>query len=93
MLGSMEKEYTRCNHRYVSYFLDKKMYSCKPCEYVFSDYVSTYLITLKISLDIIFHLLFLFVLGVNVYGKKWYLSIRTTIMERGFRIVGQAIYN
>ena len=41
----------------------------------------------------IFHLLCLFVLGVNVYGKKWYLSIRTTIMEPGFRIVGQAIYN
>jgi len=51
------------------------------------------LITLKISLDIIFHLLCSFVLGVNVYGKKWYLSIRTTIMERGFRMVGQAIYN
>ncbi|HJS65200.1 MAG TPA: hypothetical protein VJ767_10120 [Nitrososphaeraceae archaeon] len=81
----MEKEYPRCNHRYVTYFFRYKMYSCKPCEYVFSDYAYTYLITLKISFDIIFHLLSLFVIDVH--------AIRSTTIGRGFRIFGQAIYN
>lgn len=93
MLGNMEKECPRSSHRYVTYFLDKKCIHINPGYMFFSDYACTYLFTLKISFDIIFHLLSLFVIDVHDYGMKWHLSIRSTTIERGFRIFGQAIYN
>ena len=87
----------RCNYRYINHLSSyekrerERRYSCKRCRYVFSDFTRTYLARLKISFDIISHLLYLFVLGVPAYRIRWYVSINLATIERTFRIFRQAI--
>ena len=88
----------RCNYRYINHLSsydkrEERRYLCKGCRYVFSDFTCTYLARLKISFDIIFHLLYLFVLGVPAYRIRWYVSINLATIERTFRIFRQAIYD
>ena len=94
---SGKRKCPRCNYRYINHLSScekrRRRYSCKRCRYVFSDFTCTYLARLKISFDIISHLLYLFVLGVPAYRIRWYVSINLATIERTFRIFRQAIYD
>lgn len=68
-------------------------YVCKRYRYFFNDFTCTYLGRLKISFDVISHLLYLFLLGVPAYRIRWYVQISLTTIERVFRIFRQAIYD
>jgi transposase len=48
---------------------------------------------LRISFDVISHLLYIFVLGVPAYRIRWFVSISLATIERVFRIFRQAIYH
>lgn len=83
----------RCNNRYLINLSKQARYVCKRCRYFFNDFSRTYLGRLRISLDIISHLLYLFVLGVPAYRIRWFVSISLATIERVFRIFRQAIYD
>jgi len=83
----------RCNHRYLVNITKQIRYVCKRCRYFFNDFTCTYLGRLKISFDVITHLLYLFVLGVPAYRIRWYVQISLATIERVFRIFRQAIYD
>lgn len=82
----------RCN-RYLVNIPNQIRYVCKSCRYFFSDFTCTYSGKLKISFDVVTHLLYLFVLGVPAYRIRLYVQISLATIERVFRIFRQAIYD
>lgn len=54
--------------------------------------VLTYLGKLRVQIDVVSHLLYLFVLGVPAYRIRWHVPVSLETTERVFRIFRQAIY-
>lgn len=80
-----------CGHRRL-YRLGSDQLKCRACRYKFGEFTDTYLGQVRIPLDVIAHLLYLFVLGVPAYRVRWYVPISLATVERSFRLFRQAIY-
>lgn len=81
----------RCRYRRI-YRIDGR-YACKRCRYKFSEFTGTYLGKLKIPIDVIAHLIYLFALGVPAYRTRFYIPVNLRTVERTFRIFRQVIYD
>lgn len=81
----------KCGHRLL-YYLTGDRYGCKRCRYNFGEFTGTYLGKLRVPIDVVSHLLYLFVLGVPAYRIRWHVPVSLATTERVFRIFRQAIY-
>ncbi len=81
----------RCGHRKL-YSLNSGQIKCKACGYKFRDFTGTYVGKLRIPLDVVSHLLYLFVLGVPAYRMRWYVPVSLATIEKTLRTFRQAIY-
>jgi len=81
----------RCQHRYVIHHDNR--YRCKKCRYKFDDFTGTYLAKIRIPLNTISHLLYLFSLGVPAYRIRFYVDMNIKTIEHTFRIFREAIYD
>ena len=68
-------------------------FRCARCRYEFGEFTGTYLGRLRIPLEVVAHLLYLFVLGVPAYRVRWYVPISLATVERTFRIFRSALYD
>jgi transposase len=75
------------------YVLSSGYLKCKRCRYRFKDFTGTFLEKVKISLDELAHILYLFVLGVPAYRSRWYIKPKLATVERIFRLIRLAIYD
>jgi transposase len=65
---------------------------CKNCNYKFSDFTGTYLGRLKIPLNEVAHILYLFTLGVPAYRMNKYIESSLKTIHKVFTIIREAIY-
>lgn len=82
----------KCGYRFLNYLTGDR-YGCKHCRYNFGEFTGTYLGKLRVPIDVVSHLLYLFVLGVPAYRIRWYVPVSLATIERVFRIFRQAIYD
>ena len=81
----------RCQCRNINH-IDNR-YACKKCRYKFDDFTRTYLAKIRIPLNTIVHLLYLFSLGVPAYRIRFYVDVNIKTIEHTFRIFREAIYD
>ncbi len=81
----------RCRHRGL-YRLSNRRFRCKRCQLTFGDFTGTYLGTLRMPLNEVVHLLYLFVLGVPAYRCRRYLTVSLKTAHRTFTVFREAIY-
>lgn len=81
----------RCQCRNINHITNR--YACKKCRYKFDDFTRTYLVKVRIPLNIIAHLLYLFSLGVPAYRIRFYVKISLKTIKHAFRIFREAIYD
>ncbi|MBC7334491.1 MAG: IS1595 family transposase, partial [Actinobacteria bacterium] len=77
----------------VLWKLKEKRYKCKRCRYKFGDFTGTYLGKLKIPINEIAHILYLFTLGVPAYRIKEYAEVSLKTIQKVFTTIREAIYN
>ena len=58
-----------------------------------NDFTGTYLAKIRVPLNAIVHLLYLFSLGVPAYRIRFYAGISLKTIEHTFRIFREAIYD
>ena len=81
----------RCQCRNINHLTNR--YACKKCRYKFDDFTRTYLGKIRIPLNTIVHLLYLFSLGVPAYRIRFYVEVSLKTIEHAFRIFREAIYD
>lgn len=81
----------KCNYRIIYQISEK--YRCKRCWYKFDDFTGTYLAKIRIPLNVIAHLLYLFALGVPAYRIRFYIDVSVKTIEHAFRVFREAIYD
>ena len=81
----------RCQCRNINHI--KNRYACKKCRYKFDDFTGTYLAKIRIPLDTIAHLLYLFSLGVPAYRIRFYTGVSLKTIEHAFRVFRESIYD
>jgi len=83
----------RCSFSRRMYKLNSGQFKCSRCKYKFTDFSGTYIGNLRISLDILSHLLYLFAFGVPAYRIRFYVKASLTTVEKVFRLFRQAVYD
>lgn len=73
--------------------LRRQRFRCGGCRYEFGEFTGTYLGQLRVSLDLVAHLLSLFTRGVPAYQVRWHVPVSLATVERAFRLFRQAIYD
>ena len=81
----------KCNYRLVYSIQDK--YRCKRCWYKFGDFTGTYLAKIRIPLNTIAHLLYLFSLGVPAYRTRFNIGVNLSTVQHAFRVFRESIYD
>ena len=81
----------RCQCRNINHVANR--YACRKCRYKFDDFTGTYLAKIRVPLNAIVHLLYLFSLGVPAYRIRFYAGISLKTIEHTFRIFREAIYD
>ena len=81
----------RCQCRNINH-IDNR-YACKRCRYKFDNFTGTYLAKIRIPLNTITHLLYLFALGVPAYRIRFYAGISLKTIQHAFRVFREAIYD
>jgi len=68
-------------------------YACKKCRYKFDDFTGTYLAKIRIPLNTIVHLLYLFSLGVPAYRTRFNIGVNLSTVQHTFRVFRESIYD
>lgn len=81
----------RCSFTRI-YRLAEGRYRCAKCGYTFTDFTGTFLAGVRVPMQEVAHLLYLFTLGVPAYRARRYSSVSLKTMHRLFRVFREAIY-
>lgn len=68
-------------------------YACRRCQYKFNDFTGTPLAKIRLPLNVIAHLLYVFSLGVPAYRMRFHVDINLDTVERTFKVFREAIYD
>ena len=82
----------RCENT-VLWKLKDNRFKCKNCNYKFGDFTATYLNKLKIPINEVAHILYLFTLGVPAYRMRKYIESSLKTIQKVFTVTRQAIYD
>lgn len=81
----------RCQCRRLRRVRDR--YACSRCRYQFGDFTGTHLAKIRIPLDTVAHLLYLFSLGVPAYRTRFYVGPSLKTIEHAFKVFREAIHD
>jgi len=83
----------RCHYKRKLYTLFDGRYQCPHCSFKFKEFTGTYLKDIRIPLNELSHLLYLFVLGVPSYRCRRYLSVALKTAQRTYTMFRHTIYD
>jgi transposase len=81
-----------CSYRTL-YLLSSGHFKCRRCKHRFKDFTGTHLGRVRVPLDELTHVLYMFVLGVPAYRSRWYVRSNLDTVKRLFRLIRLAIYD
>ena len=81
----------KCGHRNLNCIGNQ--HACRRCKYKFGDFTGTPLAKIRLSLNVIAHLLYEFSLGVPAYRMRFYVDVNLDTVERTFKVFREAIFN